>query len=116
MTLDKTQLQELKGLLEKTRGEIEAELQELKKSLDFGDDVDSFDEETNEAEEFSNYLSVKKVLDRRTRRIDRALNKIEDSTYGTCEACSNEIPFSFLKKNPDSRLCVDCKKKDREEE
>ncbi|KKL20870.1 hypothetical protein LCGC14_2451160, partial [marine sediment metagenome] len=48
MKLDKTQLQELKGLLKKTRGEIEAELQELKKSLDFGDDVDSFDEETNE--------------------------------------------------------------------
>jgi len=116
MILNKTQLHELKGLLEKTRGEIEAELQELKKSLDFGDDVDSFDEETNEAEEFSNYLSVKKVLDRRTQRIDRALSKITDGTYGTCETCSKEILFSFFKKNPDSRLCVDCKKKGREEE
>ncbi|KKK99385.1 hypothetical protein LCGC14_2633300, partial [marine sediment metagenome] len=47
---------------------------------------------------------------------DRALSKIEDGTYGTCETCSKEIPFSFLKKNPDSRLCIDCENKGREEE
>ncbi len=114
MTFTKRQLRAFRKALLAKQTEIEESLIRLKKSLDFGDDVDSFDEETDETEEYTNYLGVEKVLQRRLQRIEKALLRIKNSTYGVCEACHNEISLKLLKENPDSLLCIDCKKSARE--
>lgn len=41
--------------------------------------------------------------------IDRALQKIEDGTYGTCEQCGQTIPDARLQALPYAALCVTCK-------
>jgi DnaK suppressor protein len=41
--------------------------------------------------------------------IDRALAKIDNGTYGTCEKCGKEIPKARLKVLPHAPLCVACK-------
>lgn len=41
--------------------------------------------------------------------IDRALQKIEDGTYGICEQCGNVIPDARLQALPYAALCVTCK-------
>jgi DnaK suppressor protein len=41
--------------------------------------------------------------------IDRALQKIEDGTYGTCEQCGQTIPDARLQALPYAALCVSCK-------
>ena len=110
MNFTKRQLDVLKkGLLAK-QTEIEEQLKHLKKSLDFGDDIDSFEEETDEAEEYMNYLGVEKVLQRRLQRIEKALSQMKKGTYGTCESCHKKMTLKLLKENPDSSLCIYCKK------
>ena len=41
--------------------------------------------------------------------IDRALQKIEDGTYGVCEQCGESIPEARLQALPYAALCVTCK-------
>lgn len=41
--------------------------------------------------------------------IDRALQKIEDGTYGVCENCGQTIPDARLEALPYAALCVNCK-------
>jgi RNA polymerase-binding transcription factor DksA len=39
--------------------------------------------------------------------IDRALSKLEDGTYGTCEACGRSIGEDRLEAFPAARFCVE---------
>src|SRR5581483_1305688 len=41
--------------------------------------------------------------------IDRALEKIEEGTYGLCEQCHEPIPDARLQALPYAALCVACK-------
>jgi DnaK suppressor protein len=41
--------------------------------------------------------------------IDRALDKIENGTYGLCEQCGEPIPDARLQALPQAALCVACK-------
>jgi RNA polymerase-binding transcription factor DksA len=39
--------------------------------------------------------------------VDRALKRIEEGTYGICEACGREIAPARLEARPEARFCVD---------
>jgi len=45
-------------------------------------------------------------------RIDEALRRIEERTYGKCEACGQAIKESRLKALPFATLCITCKEKE----
>ena len=42
------------------------------------------------------------------RRIDDALQRLEQGTYGSCEECDEEIPAARLQALPFATLCVTC--------
>jgi DnaK suppressor protein len=41
-------------------------------------------------------------------RTERALAKLDEGTYGTCDACGEPIAAARLQALPDSVLCVSC--------
>ena len=43
-------------------------------------------------------------------RIDRALGRIDDGTYGTCERCGKDIPVERLEARPWAELDIDCQR------
>jgi len=43
--------------------------------------------------------------------LDRALERIEDGSYGFCSECGNPIAKKRLEAVPHARMCVDCKTK-----
>lgn len=43
-------------------------------------------------------------------KLKRALQKIEEGTYGVCEGCECEIPEERLKVIPGALCCVSCQK------
>lgn len=102
-------LQELKEQLEKTAGELEAQIKSEKKTPEYGSDVDSFDEEADEAEEQGKKYGVQQVLKERLENVEKALDKIIRGGYGKCEKCGKDIPSDVLKVNPESGLCKNCK-------
>ena len=44
-------------------------------------------------------------------QIDKALERIESGTYGTCVECGREIQRERLEAYPWASLCIDCKRR-----
>jgi len=97
--------EELSGLgkVDKT-GDWEATPDTDLKSQDVEDEAD-IDDRSEDYEERSSVLSS---LESRLADINKAVSKIEDNTYGTCEFCEKEIEADRLEANPSSRTCIDC--------
>lgn len=51
-------------------------------------------------------LAVYADLEFDLRRVEHALERIEDGTYGICEVCGNPIPVERLEAQPAATLCV----------
>jgi len=49
-------------------------------------------------------------------KIKEALERIDDKTYGLCEECGEDISEARLKARPVTTLCIDCKKRQENEE
>jgi DnaK suppressor protein len=45
-------------------------------------------------------------------QIDRALDKLENGSYGTCDKCEQPIGEERLKFAPFATLCIDCKRRE----
>lgn len=108
--LTKEKVQKYKDRLQKEKEKLLAEVKTDASMLDFGDDVDSGDEEADETEEKGNKLAVEQVLKKRVAEIDFALERIKRGTYGVCEMCGGEISENVLDAAPESNLCEKCKK------
>src|SRR4051812_12412106 len=46
-------------------------------------------------------------------RVVRALEKLDEGTYGTCDACGRPIAPARLGFSPESVLCIDCARSGR---
>lgn len=107
MTQEK--LAEYKTALERQRKLILVEIQQNEKPVDFGSDIDHFEEESDEAEEVGNQLAIAQGIKGRLDDVEVALQKIRDGKYGACEKCGAEIEEGVLDIDPESRLCKNCK-------
>jgi RNA polymerase-binding protein DksA len=85
-----------------------AESGDLRVDLDFGG---SFADAAAVTAERTEVLGVVESLKSQLANVDRALGKIANGTYGTCERCGKEIPVARLEARPESVFCVDCKTK-----
>ena len=50
------------------------------------------------------------------KKIEEALKRIEDGTFGICESCGEKISIKRLQARPVTTLCIDCKTAQEEEE
>jgi DnaK suppressor protein len=53
-------------------------------------------------------IGVGRSLESTLARTERALAKLDDGSYGTCDACAEQIPAARLHAMPDSVLCLRC--------
>jgi RNA polymerase-binding transcription factor len=58
-------------------------------------------------------IGVGRSLETNLARTERALAKLDEGTYGTCDACGESIPPKRLQAMPDSVLCVACSAAER---
>jgi len=49
-------------------------------------------------------------------KIKEALNRLDQGTFGICEECGEDISDERLKARPVTTLCINCKKKQENEE
>jgi DnaK suppressor protein len=60
-----------------------------------------------------------RIRDRERRlikKIRQALDRIEDGSFGVCEDCGEQIGVPRLKARPVTKLCINCKSKQEEDE
>lgn len=70
--------------------------------------ADLSDRATQE-EQFNLQLRERDRDRRLIKKIDETVRRIDDDTYGYCEACGEEIGLRRLEARPTAVLCVDCK-------
>jgi len=58
-------------------------------------------------------IGVGRSLESTLARSERALAKLDEGTYGVCDACGEPIPRGRLEAMPDSTLCVGCAASER---
>ena len=52
-------------------------------------------------------LSILERVEAELADVERALRRVEEGTYGLCEACGREIAKARLEIKPEARFCVD---------
>ena len=113
--LSKAELRELKERLLSERKDLEAQYTELEESTFATNQSDltgemGFDEEYADAGtatfERERDLSLVNNLRDLMERIDKALEKIDDGTYGLCDRCGKPIEKLRLKALPYANLCL----------
>jgi DnaK suppressor protein len=97
-------LREKKDDLERRLGHFTA-TPERGSALGFGKRVG---DGTIEAVDRLNQIGVGTKLESRLERVNRALERLQEGTYGTCEVCGREIDPRRLRAAPESTVCVDC--------
>lgn len=98
---------ELEARLQSTRERVEtlAERPELGAAQGFGKRIG---DGTTEAISRLTDIGVGRSLETGLARTERALAKLDEGTYGTCDGCGEPIPPARLRAMPDSALCVTC--------
>jgi RNA polymerase-binding protein DksA len=61
--------------------------------------------------EYEKELSIEQNTVDLLSKVERALENIENGTYGICESCGKSIPMARLDVLPYVTLCVDCARK-----
>jgi DnaK suppressor protein len=63
---------------------------------------------TSEAVSRLTDIGVGESLERGLNRTERALTKLDEGTYGICDACGGTISAGRLRAMPDGVLCLEC--------
>ena len=101
------QLQKVAGKNPAVPGDFEP----VMPNLDDGSHDD--DETLNEATQFGTDIAMEGELEHQLEEINRALERIEVGSYGTCSNCTTHINPYRLKALPTAALCISCAQKVR---
>lgn len=66
------------------------------------------EERADDVEEYSTRLHTEFSLEEQLQRVTKALDRIEEGTYGTCGECGKEIATERLKAYPEAPACMEC--------
>lgn len=99
---------------------LEGLLEDANKTVsDMTDHRESFPDPTDRATMESDRNFELRIRDRERRLIGKirdALERLDGGTYGICEECGEDISEERLKARPVTTLCIECKKRQENEE
>ena len=103
----------LRKMLEERRGEIQDKLRAIR------EDIPSYQDEVRDSEEqsvtdFAQEMDFA-LMEMKTQtliRIDEALLRVDQGTYGTCDECGRDIAEARLSAVPFALLCLECQERE----
>ncbi|MBI9079913.1 MAG: RNA polymerase-binding protein DksA [Pseudodesulfovibrio sp.] len=103
----------LKGLLDDILRKSEETIEDMTESGEvYADPADRATAESDRAFTLRLRDRERKLI----KKIQKAVDRIEDGKFGTCQECGNEISVQRLKARPMTTLCIGCKSKQEEDE
>ena len=112
------ELERFRGILEEKRGEL---LRNARRTLaadmalatdDLADEIDLASSDSLQSFTFRLRGREKTFLT----KIDHALAKIDDGSFGICETCDDPISVKRLEARPETTLCIRCKEDEERRE
>ncbi len=115
--MDQAQLEYFRKMLEDKLAELLGEagktLEEM--TANEANVADPADRATIESER-SFELRIRDRERKLIKKIRKALERIDEGTYGICEECGEDIGVKRLEARPVTTLCIECKSRQEEEE
>lgn len=103
----------LTSMLDEAKQKGDSTIEELNVSNElFADPADRATAESDR----SFTLRIRDRERRLIRKIQTALQRIDEGSYGICEECGEAISVARLKARPVTRLCINCKARQEEDE
>ena len=118
MALTEAQMKKFRAMLEERRQTLIVQARKTLESDMILSPNDRFDEVDQASSEYMQAFSFrlrgreKFLMD----KIQLALRKIDEGTYGTCEECEDTIALKRLQARPEAPLCIQCKEAQEKEE
>lgn len=104
----------IRAQLQEERGRLRERLHELGLGADDALDFDGgFADSSQVTAERGEMGALAGTLTDTLREVEDALAKLDDGTYGRCEACDGPIPQARLEAKPAARLCIACASRSR---
>lgn len=103
----------LRRMLEERRGEIQEKLRAIREEIpSYQDEVRDTEEQsvTDFAQEMDFALMEMKA--QTLIRIDEALQRVDQGTYGTCDECGQDLAEARLLAVPFALLCLECQERE----
>ena len=110
-------LEKLRPYLESEQKRLLAELEQLEANARpaeerrEGSPFGKREEEATESLELEKRLALEKQVGDHLAKVEHALRKFEEGTYGLCDSCGQPIAPDRLEALPQASLCVNCKEK-----
>jgi DnaK suppressor protein len=108
----RTNWDEIREILEGQRKDILALSEEIIAKGSMGTDGTNFPDMSDQATAEQDQSLNMRMRGREQKllvKIEEALERIANGTYGTCEVCEEPIAYERLKARPVTTLCIDCK-------
>jgi RNA polymerase-binding transcription factor len=105
------ELEQVRTLLEARRRQLADELAELTKPPEAGSNLSfgkRIGEGTTEAVERISSTAAARSIAATLAEVDRALEKVDEGTYGRCDNCGQPVASERLEAIPFATLCVTC--------
>ncbi|MCX7952040.1 MAG: TraR/DksA family transcriptional regulator [Deltaproteobacteria bacterium] len=110
--LKKKELQELENLLLQEKQKVILHLRKLSASQEILDANPNAGDSADVANIEITQNNLTKIGSREInllKKIEDALDRMRDGSYGLCEECGEPIPFKRLLVRPVATLCIECK-------
>src|SRR5437773_9131852 len=100
-------------ILEKKKEEILASAPARTPAAEPGSKSGDWIDQSSQESDLHVRLALKQTDSKLLRAIEEAIHRIEQGTYGICMECDNHIAPARLEAVPWTRVCLDCKVKQR---
>ena len=111
-SVDRERYDTLKAMLEERRSEIQEKLRSLREAMPI-EASQAADAEEQSVNDFVRDIdwALTQMKAESLGKIDQAILKLEEGTYGTCEDCGTEIAAARLKAVPFADRCIHCQER-----
>ena len=102
--------EQIRHKLESMRSELHERQQRIAKHTRHRDEPlpSDFAEQATELENGETLVALDREAEQEIVRIDQALKRLEDGSYGCCISCGEAIAEKRLDAIPHASLCIDC--------
>ncbi len=107
--MNEQQLQHFANILENWKQDLMEEVDNTITEMKEADVLADPNDRATQEETFSLELRTRDRERKLIKKIESALNKIDEQQYGYCDSCAVEIGIRRLEARPTATLCIECK-------
>jgi len=111
--MNASELSRYRDILERKRDELLATAPLRQPTTEPGSKSGDWIDQSSQESDLHVRLALKQTDSKLLRAIEEAMHRLDQGIYGICLDCENEIPALRLDAVPWTRVCVDCKAKQK---